>query len=478
MTLPNLGRLSLRAAAPTGVFAPILQPDDDAPKEQDALFKDELPWNEWWKTFCVKAATSGNEPVCHWYDARSLARYLHHAIQEGKTPFDPLNKQPLDRHDIDELLAIYPVDPGDPDWVQAGAVDNGARTEPQVKKALVALWRLRAAEAQRVVAGAAERLATLGAPDNDAPSIPTTAPTEPEPQPAAGLDWIADFRRTIVAEDVPGIRAGLDRGVYANTTVEGGKTAMHVAAKLNDALLVVLLMRSGFSNVNAYDANGNTPLHVAAIRNAGNAGEALLSAGADVELSNHSGKTPLHQAAAFGHLAMIELLIVEGRANVEGVNATNGFGPLHYAVEGGHPVSVKRLLEDYGAEPNAKSHSLSTPLHIACANPFPIPDVVRALLEGRADATLSDGYGNTPLHFMVLWINSDERTAVVEALLAADPPADPSARNAKGETPINLVRRHGPYDPVGQLLRVASSTVARARRPSDIPADSRRQRTS
>jgi len=562
MTLPNLGRLSLRAAAPTGVFAPIPQPPDgiDAqgnpvppPEEEDTFFGETMPWNEWWRTFCVKAATSrDDEPVCNWFDARSLARYLHHALRADETPLNPLNKEPLDRRDVDELLAIYPVDPGDPDWVEAGAVDNGARTEPQVKKALVALWRLRAAEARRVrvaatrsietveqevaraneraaltrVAGAAaaeaeerlaaaeERLATMGAADNDAPSIPTTAPTEPQPaQPVPAADddddmlpiprpidnddydydddddeerlrteldetegqeedfdaplrRAEDFRQAILDEDVHGILTGLDRGFDANTTVVGGKTAMHVAAKLNYALLVVPLMQSGFRNVNARDQYENTPLHVAAMHNAADAGETIIRVGADVQPRNYLGETPLHQAAMLGHLAMIESLIVFGRADVEAINNANnnGFRPLHYAVDGGHPVTVERLLRRHHADPNATARFDCTPLHIACEKPLPSPDIVAALLAAGADATLGDEDANTPLHVVVLRVDTDERTAVVEALLAADPPADPSARNVDGETPIDLARRYRHDDLVNLLLRAAAPAAAAAAR--------------
>jgi len=277
-----------------------------------------------------------------------------------------------------------------------------------------------------------------------------------------------DFRQAIVAEDIRGILEGLNRGFDANTTVEGGKTAMHVAAKLNDALLVVPLMRSGFSNVNACDQYANTPLHVAAMHNARDTGEALLGVGADVQPRNHVGETPLHQAASLGHLAMIELLINRG-SEVETVNATNGWRPLHYAADGGHPVAVEVLFRGYYADPDVTTHSESTPLHIACEKQLPNPDVVKALLEGHAEATAEDNDGNTPLHLVVRWgIDSYERTAVVEALLAADPPADPRAQNVDRESPIDLARQYGHNDLVNLL---------RARRRSDTRADSRRQRT-
>jgi len=109
MMLPNLGRLSLRAAAPTGVFAPIPQPDDDdAPQEQDPVGYDYLPWNQWWQTFRVKT----DNGVDMWFDGHTFAKWVHQCKNESRAPTNPLTNEPLSQDDVVLAAGGLPMDPG------------------------------------------------------------------------------------------------------------------------------------------------------------------------------------------------------------------------------------------------------------------------------------------------------------------------------------------------------------------------------
>src|SRR3990172_7504907 len=70
--------------------------------------------------------------------------------------------------------------------------------------------------------------------------------------------------------------------------------------------------------------------------------QALLDAGANVNAVDEFGKTPLHGAAARGHVEVVRALRAAAGANV---NARDDFGrtPLHEAAERGH-VEVVRAL--------------------------------------------------------------------------------------------------------------------------------------
>ena len=56
----------------------------------------------------------------------------------------------------------------------------------------------------------------------------------------------------------------------------------------------------GKADINAVDKSGNTALHYACYRNP-QAAKYLIEGGAEVNLKNGEGKTPLHQATKRGH---------------------------------------------------------------------------------------------------------------------------------------------------------------------------------
>jgi ankyrin repeat protein len=74
---------------------------------------------------------------------------------------------------------------------------------------------------------------------------------------------------------------------------------------------------------------------------------------------------------------------------------SSGYTPLHYSVRF-QPAHVCRLLLEHGANPNCQTRaSQSTPLHRAIM--FNNIDAIHALLEYKADLTLKDIDGQTPI---------------------------------------------------------------------------------
>lgn len=71
-----------------------------------------------------------------------------------------------------------------------------------------------------------------------------------------------------------------------------------------------------------------------------------LSPGADPNVKQQGGWTPLHQAAAHGHIEMLNLLLRHG-ADVDSMN-DHGATPLDMAIEKGRP-EVARILRSRGS---------------------------------------------------------------------------------------------------------------------------------
>lgn len=105
--------------------------------------------------------------------------------------------------------------------------------------------------------------------------------------------------------------------------------------------IVELLLTNG-ADVDLTNERGETPLHRAV--NTGNTGivEMLLEAGAQVNAKTNTKITPLHVAAYKGIRGIVEMLLEAG-AEVNAV-ATKGRTPLYYAEKKGHTEIVKLLL--------------------------------------------------------------------------------------------------------------------------------------
>ena len=81
---------------------------------------------------------------------------------------------------------------------------------------------------------------------------------------------------------------------------------------------------------------------------------ALIVGGADPDLSDDDGFTPLMGAAMNDHADAVTAL-AEGGASLDGRDARDGFTALHRAARLGHSDAVRALLEA-GADPAVKDH--------------------------------------------------------------------------------------------------------------------------
>jgi ankyrin repeat protein len=121
------------------------------------------------------------------------------------------------------------------------------------------------------------------------------------------------------------------------------------------------------------------------------------------------------------------------------IRDASGETPLHWAVGAGH-ADVEELLLEHGADPNAQDAAGNTPLHVAAIggigdaaevmfeiNPtYDRSDIVRMLFEYGADPTVKNSYGKTPLD-IALEMGNDE----IAWLIAAKTPPEYKKRTLK-----------------------------------------------
>jgi ankyrin repeat protein len=138
--------------------------------------------------------------------------------------------------------------------------------------------------------------------------------------------------------------------------------------------------------------DSKTPVLVAAVR--GNGGlefvKWLVSRGAEIDVADDAGRTPLSWAAGSGADDQVAYLLNRG-ANPATTDRL-GRRPLHFAVFSGDEKVVRRLLSA-SADVNAQDSLGATPLMYACAKNH--GEIVRALQAAGADPTIEDKLGRT-----------------------------------------------------------------------------------
>ncbi|CAB0043661.1 unnamed protein product [Trichogramma brassicae] len=208
----------------------------------------------------------------------------------------------------------------------------------------------------------------------------------------------------------------LRRGADPNLANDFGSTPLHFICSRakNDELVDTLfgkldeLLTTKFLEVDAQDASGNSPLHLALKRGNEHLMELLLEHGADANLSNLNGTTPLHVIAKRGHDAdKLAASFVASCDEAEepvlvDTRDKRGRTALHLALERGH-AGMARLLLENGAEANEPWPADGwRPLHVvARSRHYNADALLELLLENGADpnaATPKEGW--TPLHIM------------------------------------------------------------------------------
>lgn len=216
---------------------------------------------------------------------------------------------------------------------------------------------------------------------------------------------------------------------------------MLAALKGHDSLVTQIVLMPGVS-LNHKDDLGNTALALAATKDQSAIATTLLER-VELNVPNAIGSTPLIIAAEGGKHEMVEQMLKKD-ADHE-VQNHDGHNALSKAILHGHDRVVQMLL-DHDAKYRATTISSGNALHIACASEKTKPDLINILVKMGVEIDALDNNHATPLHKACKTGKSEN----VEALLALK--ADYTVKDRHGRTPLIVAWQNG-HSSVVQLLQ-------------------------
>ena len=198
-----------------------------------------------------------------------------------------------------------------------------------------------------------------------------------------------DFFRAVRGDNASGVTDLIKRGFDPNTKDANGQTGLLIAMREPSPRVVEVLIASPKTNVEARNAQDESPLMMAALKGQRDVVAKLMARDADINKP--------------------------------------GWTPLHYAASGGNVEIMKKFLEAF-AFIDAQSPNGTTPLMMAAM--YGSSDAVKLLLDEGADTAMKNQQGMTALNFAQRGRRPDAAgliTAAMQAKPVARPPAGASA---------------------------------------------------
>jgi ankyrin repeat protein len=212
-----------------------------------------------------------------------------------------------------------------------------------------------------------------------------------------------------------------------------GNTMLHTTIKNQGGIKIIGLILENKALVNARNNEGDIGLHLAVRQNDAEAGELLISRGADIFAPNARGESPLY--LAFLSAGGMRTWMI----NVHTLDARDGLGNsmLHYAAQWKLDGHIPYIVQQ-GAKTEAVNATGETPLFVAVK--YNSNSTVRVLLASGASLNSRDTLGNSTLHAAVRWNTRNTAVTLIDAGI------DINAHALNGKTPLHDAVRLGIID--------------------------------
>lgn len=259
-----------------------------------------------------------------------------------------------------------------------------------------------------------------------------------------------------------------------NETDSEGNTALHIAAQMDESDLVNFLIIKG-ADQQIKNKFGDTPLHAAVKNNAVHSGATLTLYRANIFEKDASGNTPLEISLSKGD-EWYNIMINHQTGKLRDIN---GESIVHYFVRTRNEKAIDCCIEQ-GLELSVEDDSGTTPLKLAYKSPNDYSAMriaAKLILAGTPRAGGDFDYfekavsshnplyrfddGQTPLHIATL----SDHTGIVEYILK-EPTTIPmasllSAQDISGATPLHEAVRWGKVQTASALISAGANVDAR-----------------
>lgn len=262
------------------------------------------------------------------------------------------------------------------------------------------------------------------------------------------------LERAILSDDTAGIAQALEDGADPNHPNDADVLPLTIVLARDNLVGARILVRGGAS-LSSRGSHG-TPLHALCQLEDQEAALDVMEAAddeAELELDarNAMGQTPLHMACLANNDEIARVLVELG-ADVNAEDDLRSTPALAAASNG--DFELVRFLCDKGADLEVRSSAGEDMLAAAIVAPEPSPDLVGWLLMRGADGEAVNDDGETPLHLACRKRaeedgREEDREMIIFALLAAGADPDPGADRHRLR-PIDYVKDDAFV--VGQLL--------------------------
>ncbi|MEO8052741.1 MAG: ankyrin repeat domain-containing protein [Acidobacteriota bacterium] len=272
----------------------------------------------------------------------------------------------------------------------------------------------------------------------------------------------------------------IQKGANVNAASKSGFTPVVFATMKNDRASVQRLIQAGADpNYALPDKDKTEALIVAGAYSSDEAALALLDGGANPNVTDRKGQTPLHVAAQAGSLELVRKLVSKGANLNARTEKTKGMPGGYFRGLGGEQtplllaakfnrVDVMRALIEAGADTKLKAQD-GTTLFLAAAGSGHV-EAAKYAYEFDKDPKAVDNLGFTAMHESVSGTGrlatQPELTELVQYLADIGVPLDEV--DSRGRTPIQV----GDGAPLDQpIQRMADIIIDRGGKPRYFPKE-------
>ncbi|XP_033101064.1 rabankyrin-5-like isoform X2 [Anneissia japonica] len=224
--------------------------------------------------------------------------------------------------------------------------------------------------------------------------------------------------------------------VDVNAKDADGQTPLHIAISNQHPIIIGLLMSHPLLDLTLRDKSGLTPFAAAMTHKNNKAAQAILDREPRAaEQVDNKGRNFLHVAVQQSDIESV-LFLISIRANVNSrVQDHSAYSPLQLAVLAGSEIIVRNLLLA-GAQVNDLNSNKQTSLHMACEADQ--PSLCSVLIDNGINVDALDLQGNNALHTAVYHGNLNcIRILLTESSINAE------AVNLKSQTPMHILGQYG-----------------------------------